>query len=133
MKKIAIVYSENEFGKLDGKVANGLVRQSENYQIAGVIDSTKAGLDAGEYLDGVKNNIPVFRDMDDAIAQLTTFPDYFIYGIAPLASFLDTSQREIIFHAMEMGMNIVNGLPQFLTDDDEFVKKSLKIPKTGAG
>jgi uncharacterized NAD-dependent epimerase/dehydratase family protein len=126
----AIVYSENEFGKIDGKVANGLVRHSGNYQIAGVIDSTKAELDAGEYLDGVKNNIPIFRDMDDAIAQLTIFPDYFIYGIAPLASFLDTSQREVIFYAMEMGMNIVNGLPQFLTEDDEFVKKSIKYGVT---
>jgi len=54
MKDKALVYSENEFGKIDGKVANGLVRYSELYKIVGIIDSTKAGLDAGEYLDGVK-------------------------------------------------------------------------------
>ncbi len=54
MKKNALVYSENEFGKLDGKVANGLARHSEKYNILGIIDSTKAGLDAGEYLDGKK-------------------------------------------------------------------------------
>jgi uncharacterized NAD-dependent epimerase/dehydratase family protein len=110
---------------LDGKVANGLVRRSDKYQIVGVIDSTKAGLDAGEYLDGVKNNIPVYRDIDDAMNQLTIQPDYFIYGIAPLALFLTTDQREVLLYALEKGMNIVNGLPQFLTNDEEFVKKSM--------
>ena len=48
MNMTAIVYSENELGKLDGKVANGLVRYSEKYDIVGVIDSTKNGQDAGE-------------------------------------------------------------------------------------
>jgi len=125
MKGTAIVYSEKEFGELDGKVANGLVRQSDSYEIAGIIDSTKAGCDAGEYLDGIKNDIPVFNDIDDAINKLAKIPDYFIYGIAPLASFLSDEQREIIFTAMKLGMNIVNGLPQFLTNDEEFIKKSV--------
>jgi hypothetical protein len=30
MSLTALVFRENEFGKLDGKVANGLVRKSEN-------------------------------------------------------------------------------------------------------
>lgn len=124
MKVNAIVYSENEFGKIDGKVANGLARYSGKYRILGIIDSTKADLDAGEYLDGIKNGIPVFRNMDAAIGSLKFVPDYFIYGIAPLASFLDKEQREIIFSAMKMGMNIVNGLPEFFTEDEEFVQKA---------
>lgn len=124
MKRNALVYSEKEFGNLDGKVANGLVRKSEKYHIVGVIDSTKAGLDAGEYLDGKKNNIPIFKDLDEAIQQLAEIPEYYIYGIAPLASFLSKEQREIIFDAMKRGMNIVNGLPQFLSNDEEFVAKS---------
>ena len=32
----ALVYSENEFGKIDGKVANGLVRHSGKYDIVGL-------------------------------------------------------------------------------------------------
>jgi uncharacterized NAD-dependent epimerase/dehydratase family protein len=124
MKAKASVYSENEFGKIDGKVANGLVRHSEKYEIVGVIDSTHAGLDAGEYLDGIKNGIPIFHDLDDAINRLTYVPEYFIYGIAPLASFLDKEQREMIFAAMKKGMNIVNGLPEFFTNDEEFMQKA---------
>ena len=44
----AVVYSEAFFGTPDGKTANGLVRFSEKYEILAVIDSTKAGLDAGD-------------------------------------------------------------------------------------
>jgi len=124
MKAKTLVYSENEFGKIDGKVANGLVRYSELYEIVGVIDSTKAGLDAGEYLDGKKNGIPIFCDLDNAMESLNYVPEYFIYGIAPLASFLDKEQMNIIFAAMKKGMNIVNGLPEFFTDDGEFVQKA---------
>ncbi len=124
MKDKALVYSENEFGKIDGKVANGLVRYSEIYKIIGIIDSTKAGLDAGEYLDGIKKGIPIFRSIDDALDKLSYVPKYFIYGIAPLASFLDKEQREIIITAMGKGMNIVNGLPEFFTNDDEFIQKA---------
>jgi uncharacterized NAD-dependent epimerase/dehydratase family protein len=124
MTKTALVYSENEFGKVDGKVANGLVRHSEKYDIVGVIDSTKQGLDAGEYLDGVSNGIPVFQDLKAAIDALKTNPEYFIYGIAPLAPFIERAQRDIILSAMETGLNIVNGLPEFFTEDAEFIQKA---------
>ena len=124
MEGKAIVYSENEFGKIDGKVANGLARYSERYEIVGIIDSTKAGLDAGEYLDGIKNNIPIFKSIDDALNSLNYTPENFIYGIAPLTSFLNQEQREVIVSAIENKMNIINGLPEYFTEDDEFVKKA---------
>jgi len=124
MKEKAIVFCENEFGKIDGKVTNGLVRYSGRYEIVGVIDSTKAGLDAGEHLDGIKKGIPIFRNIDDAIENLNYIPEYFIYGIAPLASFLDREQRKLIVAAMRKGMNIINPLPEFFTEDDEFMQKA---------
>jgi uncharacterized NAD-dependent epimerase/dehydratase family protein len=126
MNANALVYSENEFGKIDGKVANGLARHSDKYNILGIIDSTKAGLDAGEYLDGIKNGIPVFRSMDEALKSFGSVPEYFIYGIAPLASFLDKPQRNVLFAAMTRGMDIVNGLPEFLTEDDEFIQRAIE-------
>ena len=43
----AVVYCEGNFGRQDGKTANGLVRHSEKYRILSVIDSTRAGRDAG--------------------------------------------------------------------------------------
>ena len=122
MKNTAIVYSEGQLGQLDGKVTNGLVRHSEKYKIVGVIDSSKMGMDAGEYLDGIKNGVPVFKNIDEALNQLNYIPDFFIYGIAPLASYLNEEQRVIILSAIKRGMNIINGLPEFFTEDDEFIQ-----------
>ena len=39
----AIIYCEANFGAIDGKTANGLVRHSERYEILSVTDSEKAG------------------------------------------------------------------------------------------
>ena len=59
----AFVYCEGNFGELDGKTANGLVRHSEKYEVLGVIDSRTAGRDAGEVLDDAPNGIPIYRDV----------------------------------------------------------------------
>ncbi len=126
MKTSAIVYCENEFGKLDGKVANGLVRHSDKYKIVGVIDSTKSGLDSGEHLDGIKNEIPIFQNFNQAIEMLDTIPEYFIYGIAPLEALLSDDEKNIIYTAIKAGMHIVNGLPEFLSDDEVCIKLAKK-------
>lgn len=124
MRAKAIVYCEKQFGKSDGKVTNGLVRHSQKYEIVGVIDSSKVGLDAGEHLDGVKNGIPIFHDLDDAIEKLGSTPEIFIYGLAPLEAFLSKEQRAIVIKAIEKGMDIVNGLHEFFTEDEEFMRNA---------
>ncbi|MFA1822956.1 DUF1611 domain-containing protein [Virgibacillus oceani] len=124
MKETAVLYCENKFGTMDGKTANGLIRSSRKYQILGIIDSTKAGMDAGEILDGERNGIPVFASLDDALKNLSTTPDQFIYGIAPSEAFLKSDERNIVLHAMANGINVVNTLHEFFTDDEEFVKQS---------
>ena len=126
MRERALIYSEGQLGELDGKVANGLVRHSEKYNIVGVIDSKRAGTDAGEFLDGKKNGIPVFGSIEESLRILNYTPRYFIYGIAPLESYLPVKQRNIIFSAMKLGMDIINGLPEFFTEDDEFIQQAFK-------
>lgn len=121
MKETAILYCESKFGTMDGKTANGLIRSSRKYQILGVIDSTKVGMDTGEILEGKKNGIPVFENLDHALEILPSIPHQFIYGIAPSEAFLKNDERDIVLHAMGNGMNIVNTLHEFFTDDAEFV------------
>jgi uncharacterized NAD-dependent epimerase/dehydratase family protein len=116
----AIVYCEANFGSLDGKTANGLVRHSERYEILSVIDSEKAGLDAGAVLDDEPNTIPICHDLADALALAGDVPDYFIYGIAPASGRLSTGERGLVLEAISLGMNIVSGLHEFLGDDPEF-------------
>jgi uncharacterized NAD-dependent epimerase/dehydratase family protein len=122
----AIVYCEANFGKMDGKTANGLVRHSEKYEILSVIDSKKAGLDAGEVLGDKPNDIPIWGSLAEAISQAEDVPDYFIFGMAPSSGTLSPLERTIVLDAIGLGMNIVNGLHEFLNDDPEFVAASAK-------
>ena len=121
----AVVYCEANFGAIDGKTANGLVRHSETYKILSVIDSEKAGLDAGVVLGEKPNAIPVCRDLADALAQARVLPDYFIFGMAPASGMLSSHERGLVLEAMDLGMNIVNGLHEFLNDDPVFAAASV--------
>ena len=116
----AVVYCEANFGRLDGKTANGLVRASETYEIRSVIDSTCAGGDAGELLDGEDVGIPICADLDEALALASGTPDYFIFGMAPSTGMLSPDERTIVLRAISLGLNVVNGLHEFLNDDPEF-------------
>ncbi len=118
----AVVYCEGNFGAVDGKTANGLVRHSERYDIVSVIDSFHAGLDAGEVLDGRSNGIPLCEDLDAAIALLGRAPDFLIFGVAPSSGMLSGSERRVMLGALEQGISIVNGLHEFLNDDAEFAE-----------
>ena len=120
----AVVYCEANFGAIDGKTANGLVRHSEKYKILSVIDSEKAGLDSGVVLDEKPNGIPVCRNLASAIAHVGITPDYFIFGMAPASGMLSSHERGLVLEAIDMGMNIVNGLHEFLNDDPVFVAAS---------
>ena len=57
----AVVYCEGNFGRQDGKTANGLVRHSEKYEIVSVIDSTLAGSDAGDRSQLASSRSPNWR------------------------------------------------------------------------
>ncbi len=120
----AVVYCEANFGGVDGKTANGLVRHSELYDIVAVIDSEKAGIDAGIALGEASKSIPICRNLSDALKHAGGTPDYFIFGMAPASGMLSTEERRLVLEAIGLGMNIVNGLHEFLNDDPEFAAAS---------
>jgi uncharacterized NAD-dependent epimerase/dehydratase family protein len=120
----AVVYCEANFGDTDGKTANGLVRHSETYEIVAVIDSQQAGTDAGVVLGEKPKDIPVCRDLADAVAQAGGAADAFIFGMAPSSGMLSAHERAVVLDAIATGMDIVNGLHEFLNDDAEFAEAS---------
>ena len=120
----AIVYCEANFGEIDGKTANGLVRHSQMYKIVSVIDSKKAGSDAGVVLGEEPNGIPIHGDLADALTQAADMPNYFIFGMAPASGMLSPHERGLILEVINLGINVVSGLHEFLSDDPEFVAAS---------
>ncbi len=121
----AVVYCEGQFGEQDGKTANGLVRHSEKYEVLSVIDSRRAGADAGTVLDAVPNGIPVLASLGEALAHAGRVPDYLICGLAPADGLLSATQRVVLLDGIAHGMHVVNGLHEFLNDDPEFVAAAL--------
>lgn len=126
----AVIYCQGQFGEQDGKTANGLVRHSERYDILSVIDSTRAGLDAGSHLDGRANGIPVLADLSQAIQHAGRIPAYLICGLAPADGLLSSEQRVVLLDGIAHGMQIINGLHEFLNDDAEFVAAALRAGVT---
>jgi uncharacterized NAD-dependent epimerase/dehydratase family protein len=122
----AVVYCEANFGKTDGKTANGLVRHSEKYEILSVIDSELAGCNSGEALGEVGNSIPICADLADAVSDAGRVPDVFIFGIAPASGMLSVHERGVVVEAMSLGMDIVSGLHEFLGDDPVFIAAELE-------
>ncbi|MDC0431745.1 DUF1611 domain-containing protein [Paracoccaceae bacterium] len=115
----AIVYCEGNFGKVDGKTANGLIRHSQAYRIASVIDSSHNRQDSGQILDDVINNIPIFGNLKAAVVHERKVPDTFIYEMAPSTGKLSSQDRIVILDAIAMGMNIVSRLHEYLSEDAE--------------
>lgn len=126
----AVVYCEANFGAVDGKTANGLVRHSERYRILSVIDSEKSGFDSGEVLDGKPNGVPIYADLVDALSHAEMLPDHFIFGMAPASGRMSKQERATVLDAIGHGMNIVNGLHEFLSEDVEFTDAAAKANVT---
>ena len=115
----AVIYCEGNFGQIEGKTANGLVRYSQAYRILSVIDTRLKGHDSGQVLDKVSNAIPIVEDLEAAVTRQAVIPDTLIYGIAPSTGKMSATDREVVLDAISLGMNIVSGLHEYLGDDLE--------------
>jgi uncharacterized NAD-dependent epimerase/dehydratase family protein len=117
----SIVLTNGLLMKHDAKTAHGLIRGTERFEIAGIIDCAEtAGKDAGELLDGKKRNIPVFASLEDALAAVDQV-SYLIIGVATIGGRLPGNMLALVERAVDAGLSIVNGLHEYLTDKPELV------------
>ncbi|MBL8753919.1 MAG: DUF1611 domain-containing protein [Planctomycetes bacterium] len=120
MRQSAVVFTDSFFQTADAKTAHGLVRGPSRFEIVALIDRAGAGRDAGELLDGKRRGIPTFADLDAMLRNLPQRPDCFVLGVATSGGVLPPSMRPTILAAIEAGMDVVNGLHEFLVDDPAF-------------
>jgi uncharacterized NAD-dependent epimerase/dehydratase family protein len=121
----AIVYCEGAFGTTYGKTAHGLVRRSRRYRVVSVVDSHHTGKDAGEVLDGRTLGIPIEADIETAVdaAVGRGLPaTHLVIGIAPDGGRLGPAARGDVRRAVELGLNVVSGLHDHLSDDPELAQ-----------
>jgi len=116
----AIVYCEGAFSTTYGKTAHGLVRRSRRYEVVSVIDSVCAGQDAGQLLDGRPAGIPVHASLEEALAAAEgRSATHLVIGLATDGGRLPRAARAHVRRALELGLNVDNGLHDLLGDDPE--------------
>ena len=121
----ALVYCEGAFNTPNGKTAHGLVRRTLRYEVKGLIDSKYAGQDAGEVLDNVNKNIPIYASIEQAFEAKHNFT-HFVIGLAPDGGRLSMEAREDVKKAICLELNVDCGLHDFLSEDKEIIELSKK-------
>jgi uncharacterized NAD-dependent epimerase/dehydratase family protein len=117
MDGCALILCEGHYGSTDGKTAHGLVRFTRRYRVRGVIDSTLAGRDAGEALDGLPRGIPIVADLEEGLNLPGEAVTHLVVGVATVGGRLPASLRPAIAAALERGLNVDSGLHELLGDD----------------
>jgi D-glutamate N-acetyltransferase len=99
----------------DAKTATGVMRYAEAPTVA-VIDSSRAGTTAAEHVPGLRSDVPVVADMDEAMRH---GPTTLLVGVAPAGGHLPPAFRRSILRAIELELDVESGLHEFLSDDAE--------------
>lgn len=118
----ALVYCEGAFRSTNGKTAHGLVRFTTRYRVLSVIDSSCAGRDAGDVLDGIHRSIPIHASVADAIQHARSVgraATHLVIGLAPDGGGLSPRARADVLVAVTLGLNVDAALHDFLADDPD--------------
>ena len=108
------IYAQDEFGKSYAKSAEGVLRYAPN-PILCCIDSKTAGKSIKEVV-GIDCPAPIVASMEQA---LKLKPDALLLGTAWPGGKMPDAWRQDIIKAVKNGLHVVNGLHDFLSDDEE--------------
>lgn len=114
----AIVLADGCFGDPRGKVAHGLVRGGERFDVRVVVDHLLAGEDAGKVLDGQHRGIPIVAGVAEAL-RCAPEAGVAVVGAAPHGGHLDAGLRAALMACAAAGLDLVSGLHDHLCDEPE--------------
>ncbi len=118
-KSNAIVITGGYLDTNSAKTAHGLIRGTERFNVMGIIDHKFAGRDAGEVLDKKPRNIPVYGSIAEAINASKQAVKYCVIGIATKGGVIPEVLRSMIKEALENNLSIVNGLHDYVSENEE--------------
>ncbi len=119
MKENAILLTGGILNRGSAKTAHGLIRTSSKFNIIGVIDEVSAGEDAGNVVDGIKRNIPVYVSVESFLKTSPLKAAYAIIGVAFPGGKLPAEIKEDLKRVLRSGISVVSGLHDFLSDMPE--------------
>jgi D-glutamate N-acetyltransferase len=109
--KVAIL-AEGQFARATAKTAIGVLRYAP-FEVVAVVDSTRAGKDAAEYV-GVGEGVPVVASVDEAIARGAIV---LLIGTAAAGGRIPDGYRAALAVALERGVEVWNGLHERVLAD----------------
>ena len=111
--KVAIL-AEGQFARATAKTAIGVLRYAP-FEVVAVVDSTKAGKDAAEWV-GVGAGVPVVASVEDALARGATV---LLIGTAAAGGRIPDGYRSALARALDRGVEVWNGLHERVLSDPE--------------
>ncbi|MCA6078210.1 DUF1611 domain-containing protein [Fulvivirga sedimenti] len=126
LRGTACIITGDLYNTINAKTAHGLVRESQRFQILGIIDTVSAGKDAGDLLDGHHRDIPIESTLDHLLNKCGKTPEYAIIGMATKGGYLPESLYPIIEEVLGRGIDVINGLHQPLSEIQIFKDLSEK-------
>ena len=111
--KVAIL-AEGQFARATAKTAIGVLRYAP-FEVVAVVDSTRAGKDAAEYV-GTGKGVPVVASVEDALARGATV---LLIGTAAAGGRIPDGYRGALARALGRGVEVWNGLHERVLADPE--------------
>lgn len=112
-RRIALL-TAGRLGVFSAKTAVSLLRYRGG-DVAGVVDEHHAGADIRSIVPG-SPAVPIVRNIGELAGAA---PDALYIGVAPVGGELPASMRAHVVEALELGLDVVSGLHEFLDDDVE--------------
>jgi uncharacterized NAD-dependent epimerase/dehydratase family protein len=109
--KVAIL-AEGQFARATAKTAIGVLRYAP-FEVVAVVDSTRAGKAAAEYV-GVGAGVPVVATVEEALARGATV---LLIGTAAAGGRIPDGYRPALGRALERGIEVWNGLHERVLAD----------------
>ena len=114
------ILTEGLLTGINGKTAHGVLRYRSESVVA-VIDSEYAGKHVDDVLPWLGSHAPIVASLDEALAYE---PTALLIGVATEGGHLPPAMRPTLLAAIDGGLEIVNGLHEFLRDDPEIVTRA---------
>ncbi len=111
-----ILYAQDEFVSGNSKTAEGVLRFGPN-PITAVVDRTIAGKKIRDVL-ALDSDVPIVPTVKEAFLLGA---DAMLLGCAYVGGQMPAHWRADIIEALEMRLDVINGLHDFLNEDPEFV------------
>jgi uncharacterized NAD-dependent epimerase/dehydratase family protein len=112
-----LILTDGYLRERNAKTAHGVIRYSRE-PVAAVLDQEYAGRELSEIMPELGREAPIVS----SIAEGLSFgPTALLLGVATPGGWMPDHWRTLIAEAIEAGLDIVNGLHQFLKANSEFV------------